>query len=287
MARILLTNCSPDGGGLYLLDTGSAQLKRLFDQSCRGMTWGPDGLYVVRDRGEIYRVDLASGAATLRAETGLRGCHDLRWIDGWFYLVACYGNQVLRLHADLKPVDTLQVVADPADVCHANCLAHVDGELLLSIFTLTPGERSAKNGTPVWRTEGKILRLDWERKGYDILFEPLSQPHSLVRHDGRLYCCESHAEHVASVSLERGTKEVLHRLHGFVRGLAFADGKLYVGVTHKRLKHEPIPKRWIERLRWWCGVLEIDPATGRIERRFKVPGTDVYELMTLEDGMGG
>src|SRR5205823_5142144 len=110
--------------------------------------------------------------------------------------------RIVRLDRDLREIDSLQIVESEEDVCHANCIEEVNGELLLSIFTLSPGARAEKNGTRVWQSEGKVLRLDWERKAYEVLFEPLAQPHSLTWRDGALYCCESHTSQISRVNLK-------------------------------------------------------------------------------------
>src|SRR3954447_24913497 len=130
MARLLVTNCTPDtgDGGVYLLDTSSGAVDRILDHPSRGLTRGPGGIYVAGNHGQIFHVDPDSRTATLRKETGLRGTHDLRSIDRRFFLVASVGNWVLEVDSDLEIVDRMQIVQDSGDICHANCLIRAGGD---------------------------------------------------------------------------------------------------------------------------------------------------------------
>lgn len=281
MPRILVTNCSKAGGGAFVLDTETGRVEQIHPRSTRGITNGPDGIYFVENHGDVYRLDPESLQATQVARTGLDGCHDLRWIDDHFYLVACTGNLVQRLDRNLQPVDSLQIVPDEADVCHANCLIRLDGRLLLTIFTLSPGRREEKNTSRAWTSEGKVLALDWERKGFEVLHEPLGQPHSLVWHEERLYCCESATSQVTLLDLSRKSRRGLRRLHGFVRGLAFHDGIAYVGISRRR-KHMTVIQKLLWSRRLSCGVIALDSRTWKPLGEWAIPGTEVYDLVILD-----
>lgn len=282
MARLLITSHTKGKGGIFLLDSGSGRLERIHDQPTHGLTRGPDGFYFVENYGNIFHLETETWKVTHRAATGYDGCHDLRYLRDHFYLVASQGNWVARFDPHLRPVDTFQVVEDANDVCHANCLIEAEGRLLLSIFTLAPGPREEKRLTPVWRHEGKILGLDWEAKRFEVLHEPLSQPHSLVWRDGALYCCESFTSRVTAVSLAGGKARTLRRLHGFVRGLAFAGGSAFVGISYLKNYLRPV-ERLLQRFRLKCGVIELDPRTWRPRREFPVPASQVYEILALEE----
>lgn len=284
MARILITNHTRGkGAGIYRLDTSSARVERLCDRPANGITRAPDGVYFAEPDGDIYQLDPMTGTAALRAETGFEYCHDLRWIDGWFYLVSSKTNRVVRLDPAFRVVDSMQIVENDDDVCHVNCIEEVNGQLLVTIFTLSPGVRKQKNRSEAWRREGKILRLDWPSKSWEILYEPLSQPHSLLWRDGQLFCCESHASQVSVVSPEQKTRRTARRLYGFVRGIAFADGNVYIGLS-SRQRRGPFLEALLSRFRMTCGVVELDARTWARKRAFPVPGRQVYELLNLEPG---
>ncbi|MFN3650810.1 MAG: DUF4915 domain-containing protein [Armatimonadota bacterium] len=281
MARLLITNFTPDEGGVYLLDADTSELTRLTEQPSRGITRGPDGYYVVGTRGFVWRLAPESWEVTPIGDTALHGAHDFRWIDDHFYLVASDSNRIARFDRELRPVDDLQIIRQEDDVCHANCLAQVNGQLLLTIFTLSPGRRQEKNETDAWAYEGKVLRLDWETGGYQVLYEPLAQPHSLVWHEEQLYCCESYTSEVTLLNLREKSKEVVCRLHGFVRALVFTEGMAYVGISGWKKKQTPLQKL-LTRSRMECGIVELDPATWKPRRQFTIPGQQVYDMLVLD-----
>jgi hypothetical protein len=283
MSQLLVTDCDENCGGVHLLDSRTGRRKRVFSQPSRGITRTPDGFYIVDNDGVIYRLNPETWESQRLRETNLGGCHDLRWLGDGFALVAAQGNRIVRLAQDLSDAGELRLIEDDADVCHANCLVEWNGEHLLSIFTLVPGARAQKNRTPAWRTEGKVLRLDWERNTFDIWYEPLCQPHSLIPHGGRLYCCESFTSEVASIDPVAKVKQTHAQLKGFARGLAFAGGKAYVGISYWRRKNMTAWQKLIEPITRWSGVVELDTQTWEITRRYKFPSRQIYEVLTLDE----
>jgi hypothetical protein len=210
----------------------------------------------------------------------LRGVHDIRWDGRHFHIVASLSNEVVRLDRDLKTVESFRVVDCEDDVCHANCLHVEDGRMLLSVFTLSPGTRDQKRLTDVWRSHGKVLELVWETHSYRVLFEPLAQPHSLVAHAGKLYCCESHSSRVVEMDLAKGTRRTAYQGRGFIRGLSFVGDRVYVGVSRNR------QGGFLQKLTRSVShgaVLELDAATWALRREFPVPASQVYEILALPE----
>src|SRR4051812_43382222 len=120
MARYLFSSSSKAVGGVFLLDSGTRATRRALESSSRGLTRGPDGAYYVvcgyRNPAEgsstLHRIDPESWAAELVAEYPLGDCHDLKWIDGHFYLVASLGNQIVRLDRSCREADRMQIVEE-------------------------------------------------------------------------------------------------------------------------------------------------------------------------------
>src|SRR5205814_8000346 len=115
--------------------------------------------------------------------------------------------------------------------CQFNCLVNDGYRWYCSVFNLRPGDRKEKRDTPAWHSEGKILRFDYPSRSFEILYEPLGQPHSLVPHRGSLYLVESALSRVTVLDLERRTTRVLGSYNGFVRGLCFGPGEALVGAS--------------------------------------------------------
>lgn len=282
--RLLVSNNTknPGPGGLYLVDTRRGNAKRIFDQPCRGITRGPggQGLYFVTNQGRVCSLEPETWRTETLAEIGIRGSHDLRYIDGHFYLVVSDGNQVIRLDRSFREVDRLVLLDDPGDVYHVNCLVEQEGQLLLSLFTLSPGRREEKRLGEAWRTEGKVVRLDWPAKRFDIVYDHLQQPHSLTIHGNELYCVESFTSTVTRLR-PGGRAERLRQLPGFARGLAWGEGSAWAGIS-LRNRNQKSFKAWLERLRARCGVLELDPVTWKPRRHIPIPGVEIYELLVLD-----
>jgi hypothetical protein len=286
MARLLVSSCNLTRGGIYFVNTASGKVKRIFGRSCRGMALGPDGIYaVLEERGIVYRIEPWTWEAARVTNTHLHGAHDLRWIDGSFYVVGCKGNVVARFDPGFEPLDRFTVVDSPEDVCHANCLTTSGESLLLCVFTLSPGARETKNTTEEWRRGGKLLRLDWESGTHEIAFEPLAQPHSIQWRKKRLYVCESYTSEICSLRPARGDRQVHCRLEGFVRGLAFSKNRAFVGISRTRPpgeggRAEPPPAEEDELA---CAVLEMDATTWETLREVRLPDREIYDILVLDE----
>ncbi len=292
MPNYVFTSCEPDHGGVFTLDSTTGRSRRLLEEPCRGLTRGPDGAYYAVSGSRagtpsaiIFRVDPASGSVSRVAEHAFKGAHDLRWIDGHFYLVCSWGNRVVRLDERAQVVDQMQIVKSDSDVCHANCLVAMDGALYLSVFTLSEGAREDKRTSRAWTSEGKILRLDYAARTFDVAYEPLAQPHSLVPYAGRIYLTESHAGRVTEVDLAGGTSRPVAELRGFARGIAVGPDEALVGCCRiRRSNAHTLPL--LQRLRdeWFpfTGFVLFDPKTWRPRRRIRLPGAGIYEIHRVD-----
>lgn len=299
MGRYLFTSAAKGRGGLYLLDSRTGETRAILEGSYRGFTRGPDGAWYVvsgsrtreTPRAVIHRVDPRTWESRVVAEHAVGDSHDLRWLDGGFYLVASVGNRVLRLDPECRLLEQMQIMEDDRDICHANCIGAWRGELYCSIFTLSPGERQEKRLTAAWHTEGKILRLDFHARRFTVVCEPLGQPHSLVFRPDGLYLVESFRSRVVRVDLDTGRLRVLGSYTGFVRGLAFGEGEAVVGVClldrkeRQVLRPLPLWRQWLERKRPFTGIMVLDPRSWRVRRRLPLPKMEVYEIHAL-DGPG-
>jgi hypothetical protein len=296
MPRYLFTNAAKINNGVFVLDSATGRMDRLMEGSFRGLTRGPDGwFYVVsgyrrtaEDESTIHRFRLDKWQTEKVATFPVKDSHDLRWIDDSFYLVASVGNQILRLDAECREIDRMQIVEDEGDVCHVNCVAQLGGALYCSIFTLSPGERQEKRLTGSWHTEGKILRLDFPNKRFEIAYEPLSQPHTLVEEGGRVCLVESHTSTLSRVDLKTREKEWLGQYTGFLRGLTIGPSEALMGVSRmykrdrRRMRPLPFLKQWEERLFPFAGILVVDPRTWKVRRRVPLEGAQIYDLCPLD-----
>jgi hypothetical protein len=154
------------------------------------------------------------------------------------------------------------------------------------VFTLSPGDRREKSTSGAWFTEGKILRLDFARGRYEVVYEPLFQPHSLVRHGEALYLVESHISTITRLDLGLRERRPLAQYSGFLRGLAFGPGEAVLGIcryyTRLRRRFRPLPwyRQWSERVFPFDGIYVVDQRW-RVRRKVPLPGSEIYDLVLL------
>lgn len=169
------------------------------------------------------------------------------------------------------------------DRCHLNGLAMRDGRAAY----VTAVSRS--NTVDGWRDRrdggGVAIEVETGR----IVCEGLSMPHSPRWHDGRLWLLNSGSGEIGMVEGLEGPSPgrfvPLAFCPGFLRGLSFAGGYAFVGLSkprHKRFEGLPLDERLKDAdSEPWCGVQIIDLATGNCVDWFRIDG-DVTELYDVE-----
>ncbi len=296
MPLYLVTSNAIGRGGIHLFDSECGELQQLLRGSFRGITRGPDDAWYVvsgnrnpqKDVSVIHRLDPHTWRSEPIAQLPVKDSHDLRWFDGAFYLVASVGNQILKLDAGCRLVETFRLAESEDDTCHVNCLAWIDGTLHCTVFTLTPGDREEKRGTGIWHTDGKLLRLDFAGRSSTVVHEALWQPHSLVPRPDGLYLVESHRSTITRIDLDDGSSQVMRQYSGFLRGLAFSADEVVLGVCvmYARDRHRlrPLPwfRQWGERLRPFAGLLVLDERL-RVRRRVPMPLAEVYDIVAVDE----
>lgn len=299
MAYYLLTNAAKSNGGAFLIDTTRGRKRKVLRGSFRGVTQAPDGSFWVvsgsrrtqAEKSAVHRIDPRDWSSEKIGDYEVRDSHDLRWFRGHFYLVASVGNVILKLDREGREVDRMQIVEDARDIVHVNCLTEIDGALYCTIFTLTPGERKLKSATGAWHTEGKLLKLDFDNKRFDIVYEPLCQPHSLIPRPEGLYVVESHLSTLSRLDLQRGTCERIRQYRGFLRGLAFTPGEAVLGCcvmyVQDRRRMRPLPwlRQKLEELFPFSGLYVLDDRTWKVRHRVPIEFSEPYELLPLDPSL--
>jgi uncharacterized protein (TIGR03032 family) len=165
---------------------------------------------------------------------------------------------------------------EPTDRCHLNGLAMVDGK---------PGYVTALGNTDVaggWRLEkarGGVL-LDVASGEY--VARGLS--HSPRWHQGRLWVCESGGGTLGVVDPSTGRYEAVAAAPGFTRGLDFAGGLAFVGLSQVResavFSGIPLTERQDERS---SGVWVMDVPTGKVVAflRFEDAVQEVFAIQVV------
>jgi uncharacterized protein (TIGR03032 family) len=112
----------------------------------------------------------------------------------------------------------------------------------------------------------------------------LSMPHSPRWFEGRLWLLESGNGTLSVADLDDGTVETVAELPGFTRGLLFAGGLAFVGLSQVRETATfgglPLMERLDERL---CGVWAVNPVNGQVVGflRFEELVQEVFDVALL------
>jgi uncharacterized protein (TIGR03032 family) len=169
---------------------------------------------------------------------------------------------------------------EPTDRCHLNGLGMVDGK---PRYVTALGETDAPAGWREDKARGGILM---DVASGEVITRGLSMPHSPRWYGGRLWVCESGAGTLGYVEPRTGQYEPIAEVPGFTRGLDFAGGLAFVGLSQVResavFSGIPITDRLAEDERT-CGVCVVDLATGRVVAllRFESGVQEVFAVALL------
>jgi uncharacterized protein (TIGR03032 family) len=144
------------------------------------------------------------------------------------------------------------------DRCHLNGLCVIDDQVR---YVTALGEGDEPGGWRENKVSGGVL-ID-VASGETVL-SGLSMPHSPRWHDGRIWLLESGKGTLSVADLDSGSVETVAELPGFTRGLLFAGGLAFVGLSQVRETATfgglPLMERLDERL---SGVWAVDPQSGQ------------------------
>jgi uncharacterized protein (TIGR03032 family) len=214
--------------------------------------------------------------------TGDIRIHEIEFAEGELWLVATNFSCLATLDAEhsfvprWKPPFISQLTAE--DRCHLNGLCVIDDE---PRYVTALGESDVAGGWREHKASGGVL-IDIE-SGETVL-RGLSMPHSPRWYDGRIWVLESGKGTISVADLDAGTVETVAELPGFTRGLLFAGGLAFVGLSQVRETATfgglPLMERLDERL---CGVWAVNPQTGQIAGflRFEELVQEVFDVELL------
>ena len=214
--------------------------------------------------------------------TGDIQIHEVEFAGGELWIVATSFSCLATLDANHsfvpRWIPPFITALQPEDRCHLNGLCVIDDEVR---FVTALGQTDEPGGWRPGKASGGILM---DVSSGEVVLEGISMPHSPRWHDGRLWILESGRGTIAVADLEAGTWETVAELPGFTRGLAFAGGLAFVGLSQIRESSTfgglPIEERLDERL---CGVWAVDPESGKIVGflRFEELVQEIFDLTFL------
>jgi uncharacterized protein (TIGR03032 family) len=137
-----------------------------------------------------------------------------------------------------------------------------------------------------WRADKARGGILMDVASGEVITRGLSMPHSPRWYAGMLWVCESGAGTLGFVHRESGRYRPIVELPGFTRGLDFAGGLAFVGLSQVResavFSGIPITERLDEEERT-CGVSVIDLASGRMVAllRFDTAVQEIFAVTVL------
>lgn len=211
----------------------------------------------------------------------IRG-HELAWASDELWIVNTRFSCLCTLDPDYSFVPRWQppfVSALAAeDRCHLNGLVMEDDR---PRYVTALGETDAQDG---WRADkasgGCLIDVCGDR----VVARGLSMPHSPRLYEGRLWVLESGTGRLLLVGAATGLREAVAETPGFARGLAFAGGYAFVGLSKIREKSTfgglPIAERLGE-LR--CGVAVVDLRRGELAAMltFETAVEEIFDVRLL------
>lgn len=255
---------SVNGGGVFLL--GPDGVERWSKVDTTGVALVPTGAVLARQaeglaelrwlRGrEVVRVNLAAESLDL---------HDVKWHAGHLYVVATQHNVIRELGPDFALLRQWSFPGDE-DSQHINSVCMHEGRLLASRFGRFATHRGYKGAT---LGAGEVFDVE----SGEVVIDGLSQPHSLVSHEGRLWLCDSEARTLRCYRDFR--EDAAFLLDGYVRGLAFGPGgRLHAGLSRSR-NAEP------GGIASAC-VVVFDVDSMRELTRVSLPVDEVYDIVVV------
>jgi len=169
---------------------------------------------------------------------------------------------------------------EPTDRCHLNGLAMVDGR---PRYTTALGQTDAPAG---WRADKAHGGIVMDVATSEVVARELSMPHSPRWYGGRLWLCESGAGTLGYLDPGTGRCQAVAAAPGFTRGLDFAGGYAFVGLSQVResavFSGIPITERLSEAERT-CGVCVVDLSSGEPVAllRFEEGVQEVFAVQVL------
>lgn len=233
LPRGLVVSCNNDAhevGGLFYVDFRQGLVRKVGHGNYRGMIKHQDGYLAALQTGLVKHN--AAFEVVAYAPVGDLDLHGVaRWTDHY-----CLVTETNRNAVGIYEIATLDRVGEirlnPADVdqFHMNDIA-VDGDsLLLSMFSPTPGWRTA-----VAENQGVIAAIDLREinptgdnrldGGLHVVKHNLYMPHSIAVIDGQPAYCDS-----MNFRAMLG-QNTIFRGQGFTRGLAKFYSTLFVGQS--------------------------------------------------------
>jgi hypothetical protein len=255
---------SPNGGGLFFSDGSEVVLIDTINTT--GFFYQQD---IVLRAVQPNTLIITKGKHTFVCSgesADFYDVHDVLWHDGYCYLVATDGNEIIKLSIDGEELQRWVFPGDK-DSWHINCLGLWHDRIIFSGFGDFREHRSYKGKTA---EAGFVQDIISGEK----LICGLSQPHSLVTVDDRLFLANSEQMELIEFSSD-GKIARSKQLNKYTRGVCIHENIVYVGLSCSRnvdYKETAMAE-----------LVALDFETFEELDRIQVPAKEIYDIRHLSN----
>lgn len=198
------------------------------------------------------------------------------WFVNTRFSTLCHPSETHTFEPVWRPPFVDDLV--PEDRCHLNGLAMRDR---VPAFVTALGRTNTAGG---WRDNKASGGIVMHVPSGEIIADGLAMPHSPRWHAGRLYVLNSGAGELLCINPESGSRDVVCRLQGYLRGLAFAGQYAIVGLCQIRETQVfggvPVQAAHDKLL---CGVAIVDLISGKAAGMLEITSgcTEIFDVRVL------
>lgn len=263
-----LISCCNQNGGLYHLkrQKGMNALQIILDIECRGIARYGKGFVVASNEEGIIFLDESLNVVNFsHAGKGL-DLHGIAISGDFAYLAEtklnCIG--IYDLSNGLNRVDEICFSSNRAtDICHINDIFIEGNSLFVSMFHL-PGQFNVGGGVVEYSLKKKKVK--------NVLYEGISQPHSVMLYKNDLYFCNSEEFSV------RKENNILFKCLGYTRGLAVQNETVLIGQSITRHINKLLEKH--PNISSDCGVYLLN-MNNKLSTFVPIPSLEIYGIIFI------
>jgi uncharacterized protein (TIGR03032 family) len=213
--------------------------------------------------------------------TSLLDIHDLVWVQSKLLMVNTRFSCLAWLDDKYtflpvwKPKFVTELV--PEDRCHLNGVAlEADKPVYVSML----GKSDEVNG---WRNNKASGGVIMDIESNEIVASELAMPHTPRLIDGSLYVLQSAKGELIKIDTATGRYEVIKKFNGYVRGMAYCKGYLFIGFSRIRATHNVFSNLPVSESATHAGVAVMHLATATVagEIIYQNSVEEIYDLQII------
>ncbi len=215
--------------------------------------------------------------------TGPLDLHDISWCGNDFVAVNTAFSCIIKIDDQFSftPVWNPSFISDikPEDRCHLNGLV-VQNDKLKFATAFNSG-----NTNQSWKENILSSGVLMDIPSNTIIASGLGMPHSPRVYEKKLFLLLSATGEIVEVEASSGKTSVVNKLKGFVRGMAYHNGYVFVGLSKLRKNSSTFSKLPVAEFADRAGIVILHLATGAIvgEIIYQNSVDEIYDCHVLAE----